>query len=170
MRVTKKTFTWAASILFFLINLIFFIKFTPYKLLQRKFLFFMKSPTFSSSIQTSIRPNKFGSWKCLNVEFYWPNVFHYGFEIQSLTWITLLISAFTASQHILKIWMNLVSKIVKFINKKSFYSFKGVSFLIWGYLTWFHYRLQVSLAFWQVQYSFCMNWVQIWKTQAFTFT
>ena len=47
-----------------------------------------KSPTFYclKRKKTSIRPNKFACGKPFNGEFYWPNVFHYGFKIQSLTW------------------------------------------------------------------------------------
>ena len=87
--VTWKIFTRAAAIFFNQFNWIFKIKFTLEELLYTTFLFFWKNKeTFYCSKGTKrqfVRIN----WlveKHFNGESYWPNVFHYGFKIQSLRW------------------------------------------------------------------------------------
>ena len=84
---------------------------------------------------------------CLNGKFYWPNVFHYGFKYQSLTW--MLHCRSQNLQHVLKSLMTSISKKKKnklkqnkikvsflFRHEGKVFSCKDISFFISEDLTW----------------------------------
>ena len=79
-------------------NLIFFENTVcRYIMPKRKILLFSgtKSPIFYCTKTKKKRqfvPINLLAENRFNGEFYWPNVFHYGFEFQSLTWNLLCIS------------------------------------------------------------------------------
>ena len=63
---------------------------------KRKMLLFLetKSPIFyctKPKKRQFVPINLLAKYR-LNGEFYWPNIFHYGFELQSLTWNLLCVS------------------------------------------------------------------------------
>ena len=77
----------------------------------------------------------------LNGKFYCPNVFHYGFKIQSLTWTIHCRSQNLESDSTsLKnewIWLLKNRNILLVLAwRENLYSYQGASFLIWDDLTW----------------------------------
>ena len=91
MRVTRKIFTRVVANFLFdnQFNWIFQIKFTLKELLKQHFYLLKNKDSYLLLFKEKKRQFlqiNFLVENCLNGEFYWPNVFHYEFKIQSLLW------------------------------------------------------------------------------------